>query len=141
MSAVEAGLITGRIIAIVFMLAIPVGMIFLQIYLSKREERWLGLILPIITVALSLIVVFGMAVFVNMSGTITLIEMIDGELVTTIIDEGGSREAMPGAVAGVIFTFVLMNIPTAVLLIIYKVVRGKQNRHREVEKMSVHDLG
>ena len=139
MMTVGAGLIIGRIIMLILLLAIPVGAIFLQIYLSKREEKWLGLILPIIPFALSLIVVFSMVVYIG-PGTTTLIEMIDGELVTTISDNGGSREAMSGAIAGVIFTFVLMNIPTAVLLIIYKVVRGKQNRHREVEKMSVHDL-
>ena len=139
MMTAGVGLIIGRIIVLILLLAIPVGAIFLQIYLSKREERWLGLILPIITFLFSLMIVFGMVVYIGL-GTTTLIEMIDGELVTTIIDERGSREAMPGAVAGVIFTFVLMNIPTAVLLIIYKVVRGKQNRHREVEKMSVHDL-
>jgi len=94
------------------LLAVIVGVIFLQIYLSKKESKWLGLILPIITLAISMIVVMSMA----------------------------DREAISGAIAAVIYTFIIMNIPTVTLLIIYKVARRKQNRRRDIEKMSVQDL-
>ena len=35
-------------IVLIFTLALLVGVIFLQIYLSKRESKWPGLVLPII---------------------------------------------------------------------------------------------
>jgi len=146
MYTVGLGVIIGRIVLIaVLFLVIPIGTILLQIYLSKREELWLGLILPTIPFVLSLIVVFSMAAYVG-SGTMVVqtdvTDAVSGEVVTTtIVTEQGGIRAMPGAVAGVIYTFVLINIPTAILLIIYKVVRGKNKQRREVEKMSVHDLG
>ena len=49
------------ILALVFLLALLAGMVFLQIYLSKREGKWPGLILPIITLLISLLVIAGMA--------------------------------------------------------------------------------
>lgn len=127
------------LIVIAFLIAIVVGAMFLQMHLSKKESKWLGLILPIITLAISLMAVMGMAVFIQ-PGTITHSNLIDGELVTTIISEGGNRERIPGAIGGVIYTFIVMNLPTAVLLIIYAACRGKRNKQRALEKMSVQDL-
>jgi len=133
-------IVTGlRVLFLLFLLAIIVGGIFLQIFLSRREGKWLGLILPLITFSLSLVVVFGMAAYIGPT-TLRVQEFVDGELVTTIVSESQGREAISGAVAGAIYTFALMNIPTAILLIIYKAVREKDKRQREVEKMSVHDL-
>jgi len=132
--------VTGfTILFLLFLLGILVGGIFLQIYLSKKDGKWLGLILPLITFSLSLLVVFGMAAYVG-SETFTVSEFVDGELVTRVVHENQNRQALPGAVAGAIFTFIMMNIPTVILLIIYKAVREKDKRQREVEKMSVHDL-
>ena len=133
------GEVIGRILFLIFLLAIPVGAIFLQIYLSKKENKWYGLILPLATLAISLMAVMGMAAFVEVGQT-TMSQYIDGALVATIIDEGGNREAIPGAMGGIIYTFILLNIPTVILLAIYKAVRSKQNRRRDVEKMSVQDL-
>lgn len=135
-------MVTGvivRIAFLIFLIAIPVGVIFLQIFLSKMEGKWMGLILPIITLAFSLMTIMGMAVYVH-PGPITEMNFVDGELITTVIHEAGGRELIPGAIGAVVYTFVIMNIPTAVLLIIYKAVRGKQNRNRDLEKMSVQDL-
>jgi len=73
-------------------------------------------------------------------GTLTQSELIDGEWVITMISEGDERTRIPGAIGGVIYTFVLLNIPTIILLIIYKAVRSRQNRRRDIEKMSVQDL-
>lgn len=43
-----------NIMNIIILLIIIVGGIFLQIFLSKKENKWLGLILPIITLTFSL---------------------------------------------------------------------------------------
>ena len=133
------GEVIGRILFLVFLLAIPVGVIFLQAYLSKKENKWYGLILPLATFVISLTAVMGMAAFIEV-GQSTMSQYIDGELVATIINGGGNREAIPGAIGGVIYTFILLNIPTVILLAICKAVRSKQNRRRDVEKMSVQDL-
>ena len=131
--------VSSFMIFLPLLLAAIVGTIFLQIHLSKQESKWLGLILPIISLSISLIVVSSMAVFIQ-PATLTLTEFVDGELVTTVINEGTDRETISGAIGAVIYTFIFMNIPTVTLLIIYNLVRGKQNRNRDVEKMSVQDL-
>ena len=131
--------VSSFMIFLPLLLAFIVGAIFLQIHLSKKSSKWLGLMLPIISLSISLIVVLSMAVFIQ-PATLTLTEFVDGELVTTVINEGTDRETISGTIGAVIYTFIFMNIPTVTLLIIYKVVRGKQNRNRDVEKMSVQDL-
>ena len=126
-----------RALFLFFLLAILVGAVVLQVYLSKKESKWPGLVLPTITFALSLLVVIGMAAFVGES-SFTQSEYIDGEWV--VVFEETHREVAPGAAAGVIYTFLLMNIPTAILLVIYASFRGKRNRQRDMEKMSIQDL-
>ncbi|MCL2169507.1 MAG: hypothetical protein FWB74_05715 [Defluviitaleaceae bacterium] len=128
---------TGRILLFILVIGLLVGVVFLQIYLSKRANKWLGLILPAVIFSISLINVMNMAVFFQPIFTETT--FVNGELVTIIAD-AGERRAIPGAVGGIIYFFILTNIPTIILLVIYKVVRGKQNRNRDVEKMSVQDL-
>ena len=109
------GDIFARAVFLVILLAVPIGSIFLQIYLSKKENKRLGLILPLITFLFSLISLMGMAVYV------------DGQ-------------PIPGAVWGAVYTFILMNIPTAVLLAIYKAARNSRNRRRDVDRMKMQDL-
>lgn len=123
----------------IFVLAALVGIVILQIHLSKKENKWMGLALPIVIFAISLLAVAGMAAYVEHSAT-TQLEYIDGDWVTTTIPGGGNREAIPGAIAGVIYTFLLMNIPTVILLVIYKAARNKKSQQREIEKMSMQDL-
>ena len=124
---------------LLLLLAVVVGAIFLQIHLSRKDSKWLGLILPIITLAISLIVVISMAAFIQ-PAILYETTFVGGELVTNVISHRTDRETIYDALGAVIYTFILMNIPTIVLLIIYKAVRSKQNRKRDVEKMSIQDL-
>jgi len=129
----------GMIAFFIFLFAIPVFTIFLQIHLSKKDNKLAGLVLPTITFAISLMAIIGMAVYIQ-PGTVSMTELIDGEWVTTILSDAGNMEAIPGAIGGVIYIFVIMNIPTIILLVIYRAVKNKKNRRRDVEKMSVQDL-
>jgi len=143
--AIINSMIFARIIFVVlFLIVIPVGLILLQIFLSKKENKWLGLILPITSFAFSLFIVLGMVVFmtVGSESTVLVTQLENGEVVRIIDSEGveRNREMISGALGGVFFTFLLLNIPTAVFLIIYKVSRSNLNRRREIEKMSVQDL-
>jgi len=133
--------IIGRIVFLVFLLAVPVGVVFLQIYLSKQDSKWPGLILPVITFLISLMVVLGFAVFEQTRMT-SVTQYFDGEewiVVEETVSETG-REVIPGAVGSVVFMFFYMNVPTAILLSIYKLTKSKYNRQKALEKMSVQDL-
>ena len=103
----------NSIFGMVLLLVFVVGGIVLQIFLSRKENKLFGLILPAITFGVSLLFVLNVA--------------NAGELSTVIVMT--------------ISTFLLLNIPTAVLLVIYAACRGKRKRQRDLEKMSVQDLG
>jgi hypothetical protein len=100
-------------VRLIILLAPIAGTVFLQIFLSKRDNKWFGLILPILSLCLSLLVIFGMTIF--------------DPAVNMIITAGVS--------------LLLCNIPTAILLVIYFACRETLKKRRELEKMNVQDLG
>lgn len=101
-------------VALFLVLVLLVGGVFLQIFLSEKNSKWFGLILPAITFLYSLLMVLGLAVYDGMSG---------GEIFILIAS-----------------TFLLNNIPTIVLLGIYFGYREKMKLRAELEKMSIQDL-
>ena len=128
-------------LALLMLIGIAAGAIFLQIFLSKKESRWPGLILPLLTFVTSLLVVFGLMAFsVSTSAQTQFI----GENGETIIQETQEAVQPIGDIGPQIFTaaaaFLLYNIPTAVLLSIYGACRGKRNKNQALEKMSAQDL-
>ena len=119
----------------VFLLILGVGVIVLQVFLSRKDNKWAGLILPIISFGISLLAVLGIAALSFMSRTETLMENV------VIIEQTVMpMEVTASNIVGMVYVFLLNNIPTAVLLAIYAACRGKRNRQRALEKMSVQDL-
>lgn len=98
--------------ATIMLLVLLAGTVLLQIFLSKRESKWPGLVLPAITLVYSIVMVLNMAYFVSIARPLL-------------------------AALGV---FLSGNIPTLLLLGIYSACRGKQRKKREMEKMSINDL-
>ena len=101
------------VVLIIVGLAVIAGMILLQIFLSKRDSKWFGLILPAISFLLSLIYPMSM--------------ISTGDL---------WQDVLLFAV-----TLLLANIFTIVLVIIYAAIRENRKKKAQLEKMSVQDLG
>ena len=95
-------------------LALLVGIILLQIFLSHRESRWPGLVLPILSFLFSLVYPLNMIAFPD---------VFTGELVVQII-----------------LIWLTANIPTCILLAIYFACREKYRRKKQLEKMHIQDL-
>lgn len=127
-------------LAIVIFIALIGGFIWLQIYLSKKDNKWLGLILPILSFCLSLIVALGATGY--RLNTETKIQTIDenGEVISESILDETQDEDMESNIVGIIYIFVVCNIPTIVLLVIYFAFREKKRQQLALEKMSVQDL-
>ena len=90
------------------------GVVALQIFLSCRESKWPGLVLPII------VFLFGLLYPLNM--------MAPSEGVTV------------GFIFQMILVWLLGNIPTIILLAVYFGCRGKQRRKKQMDKMNIQDL-
>lgn len=98
------------LISIIFI----IGPIVLQIFLSKKDNKLLGLILPTINIILAVMIVLGMASF----GDKSIIEMI----------------------IQIIIIFLVSNISTIILVAIYFACREKLKKSKEIEKMNIKDL-
>lgn len=102
------------IINVLIVLLILIGGILLQIFLSRKDNRIFGLILPLLAFLYSVLAVLNVAVFDSMSAW-----------------EVFSALAM---------VFVMSNIPTIILLAIYFACRQKIKRKKQLDKMNIQDL-
>ncbi|MGZ9586520.1 hypothetical protein [Paenibacillus marinisediminis] len=120
----------SSIITLLLLLIIITGAIFLQIFLSKKDYKWLGLILPTITLFFSIMAVLGLTFYMPSILTEqsfkTILNTVQIPKVATLISA--------------LYIFILYNIPTAILFGIYYVCREKLKKNREIDKMSVQDL-
>ena len=102
----------GMIAFFVFLLVVLAGGIFLQIFLSRRESRWPGLVLPLLAFLWSLL----------------------GPL--NVMDTGSVSQN----VLLVLVTLLAGNIPTLILLAIYWAVREKRRAKNQIDKMKIDEL-
>ena len=93
------------------MLVFVVGGILLQIFLSKRERKWPGLVLPLLSLLYSLLMACSAVAY-----------------------EGG----IPWG--AILASLVLGTIPTVILLAVYFACREKFRKRSELDKMSIDDL-
>ena len=93
---------------------IIIGGVLLQIYLSKMESKWPGLILPTLSFLYSIMMILGLVAYVGNTIWETL--------------------------AMVLAVFIQGNIPTLLLLAIYFACRKKKKAKAEIDKMNIQDL-
>lgn len=136
-TAVLVTLLNTLIIAAVF-----VGIIALEVWLSRRKSRWPGLILPAVTLVLSLLMVLGFAAF-SRGGATAEMQVIDqetGEIVYQEQTVETEPDWTPGDAAQLGVVLLVGNIPTFVLLGAYYIGREKLRREKMLEKMNIQDL-
>ena len=98
-------------VSLLVLLLLTAGAVALQIFLSRRESRWPGLLLPGLTFLYSLVMVCGVAAY-----------------------DGGFPWGP------VLACLVTGNIPTVILLAIYWACREKFRKKSELDKMQIDDL-
>ena len=98
-------------VRLILVLILIVGGVLLQIFLSRRKSRWPGLILPLLTF------LYALVLMLNVTST-------DG-----VFPWGALLAA-----------FLLGNIPTVVLLAVYRAAREKFRVKDQIEKMNLDDL-
>ena len=125
------------IISVIIIIAI----IRLQIFLSKKDNKLFGLIIPIIIFASSLIFAFGFIPTHNEIETTQSVMTETGEVVesssdktsTTLIDHSLTTTS-------IVYTIVSINAVNVVILGIYFYCRHKKNTHIELKRMKAKEL-
>ena len=97
---------------LVFLAMLMVGGVLLQIFLSKRESKWPGLVLPGVCFLFFLVLVLNMA----------------------------AMGYVKSVIAAILTTLITSNIPTLILLAIYATCRGGRRKTREMDRMNIDDL-
>ena len=104
-------MITTIIVALCSILPFLIGLVVLQVFLSKRESKWPGLILPLLSFLYSLVMALSAVAY-----------------------NGG----IPWG--PILASLILGNIPTVILLAIYAACREKFHKRSELDKMQIKDL-
>ena len=100
---------------LLLLLVLLAGGVLLQIFLSRRRSRWPGLVLPGLTFLYSILTVLSVAVY--------------------------GRVGESGFPWGpVLYSLILGNLPTLVLLAIYWAARERYRTRDQVDKMKIDDL-
>ena len=98
-------------VALFGVILLVAGSVLLQIFLSKREGKWLGLILPLLSFLYSMVMTLSAAAY-----------------------NGG----VPWG--AILASLILGNIPTVIVLAIYFACREKFRKRSELDKMQINDL-
>ena len=149
-----------------FFLLVPIALlIVLQMWLCKRSLK-LGLILPALSLALSLLLVFSVAAFSALNGqtfggSMTLEqsgqviqETVYEDGMVTVYDGDGNiidqyedpnyqptGSITPAAVGTVVVLFLVSNIPTVVFGGIWLHYKNRRDFQEDLKKMKIEDLG
>lgn len=113
MTEMNIAIIPLMLIGLLFALVPLVLLFVLQVYLSKMEKDWPGLVLPILSGSFSLL-----------STLALLLAAVRGSMIISVI-----------------LGIILINVPTVIYILIYLNVHKKQRPQNEIDKMTIQDLG
>lgn len=117
---------------------------FLQVWLSKQETRWFGLVLPVLHGVFTVIILTAMVGMVSFS-TMTLgassvnVTSYDETQEYYVVDEI-ETEVSFAQVMNLIAAFFILNIPTTLYLLIYRYTKRNLSKFEELTRMAVLDL-
>jgi TRAP-type C4-dicarboxylate transport system permease small subunit len=127
-----------RAFFVIVMLLIMAGIIWLQIFLSKKQNKWLGLIIPLICFMFSIMIVLSLTMYTN---TATVTEKIGSVVVSEgTITSQPVKPSITSTLATILPVFLMSNISTLIFLAIYFACREKRKKNLELEKMNIQDL-
>lgn len=143
LSAVGVGLIFG-----IFSMLLPVALLVaLQVWLCRKSLK-LGLILPVLSFLVALLLVFSLTAFQTMTvgGGSVMVTEGDGTYVEVPAQEWGHHQeehhvsVTPGAVVALAGLFLVCNIPTVVFGGIWLHYKNRRDFQDDLKKMKIEDL-
>lgn len=142
MAMVSIGGIIG-LICFLFFILVPIGLLVaVQVWLCRKSLK-LGLILPALSLALSLLLALTVGASLALTragGTVTVRDETTGEIVRQE-DFESDVYTNPAALAGAGVLFLAANIPTVVFGGIWLHYKGRRDTVADLKKMRIEDLG
>ena len=136
-SVVGIGLLFG-----VFGALLPFALlVVLQVWLCRKSAR-LGLILPVLSLLLSVVLVFSLVVLQRATGrsTITVTDET-GQVIQQWEEENVSGGISVGeTIAASVVVFLVTNIPTVVFGGIWLHYKGREDTREDLKRMRIQDL-
>lgn len=134
-SVVGVGLVFGF-----FMMLLPIALlVVLQVWLCKKG-KWLGVILPGLSLLMSLLLVFSMGAFQRGGGNTLTVYDEHGQIVREEHHAAEHTQLTPGAMGAVAMLFLVSNIPTVVFGGIWLHYKNRRDFHEDLNKMKIEDL-
>lgn len=131
-------------IAVLALILFLGGLIWLQIFLSNKQNKWLGLIIPLICLLFSLIPMLALPMYTtstSTSVTTTTENITDGGLIfEASVTPQPQKPSVGSMVATAAPIFIISNIPTLIFLAIYFACRERRKKNFELERMNIQDL-
>lgn len=126
----------------IIIILILITIIKLQIFLSKKNNKLLGLIIPIVIFMSSLIFAFGFIPTHQEIETTQSTITETGEIVESSLDKKTSTTLIDHSFTAnsIIYTIVSINAVNFVMLAIYFYCRHKKNTHIELKLMKAKEL-
>lgn len=139
-------IMTAMIVPTLLMVLLPIALlIVLQVWLCKKG-RWLGLILPGISLILSLLMTFSLTVFTRVTTGGGAVRVTDeaGQVIQEIpVQEASTTQQFVmdrGGVIAAVSVFLAANIPTVVYGGIWLHYKGRRDTLEAVKRMRIEDL-
>ena len=131
------------LVASMFVMLVPIALlVVLQVWLCRKGRR-LGLILPVLSLLLSLVVVLNLAVFQTYAGggaaTVTVYGP-NGQVVEEHHGENEHHGLTPGAMGAIAMLFLVSNIPTVVYGGIWLHYKNRRDFQDDLKRMKIEDL-
>lgn len=142
MAMASIGGIIGLVLFLFFMLLPIALLVALQVWLCRKSLK-LGLILPAISLALSLLLALTVGASLMLTragGTVTVRDEVTGEIIRQE-DFESNVYTNPAALAGAGVLFLVGNIPTVVFGGIWLHCKGRRDTVADLKKMRIEDLG
>ena len=135
------------LIPILFMLVPVALLVALQVWLCRKSVK-LGLILPGITLALSLLLTLSLAAFglargVVIGGGVNYVSASGQEIPAQegpVVQERVEMDFHPRTLIAAGVVFLVTNIPTAVFGGIWLHYKGRQDTYEDLKRMRIEDL-
>lgn len=132
-----------NLVLVLFVVLLPVALLVaLQVWLCRKSLK-LGLILPGLSLALSLLLALTVGASLMLTragGTLTVRDEVTGEIIQQENYESNVH-TNPAALAGAGVLFLVGNIPTVVFGGIWLHCKGRRDTVADLKKMRIEDLG